>query len=283
MRIRKVAVIGCGLVGSGVSLVTAQAGYEVVFLDRTQRCLDGGLARIRSSLQSRVEKGRMDNGQVKDVLSRITGTTEWEDLAACDIFIECVDEDLAVKKAVFENIDFYAPVHALVATSTSSLCVSELAAVLSRPDRTIGLHFACPVPAMMFVELVEAHCSSKESMSAAREFAESVTRTVILSKDSPGFVVNRLLVPYLMEAIRALETGVASKEDIDEGARKGLGYPLGPFEVLDLVGLDIAYLMSQRLFEETRHARYAPPRLLKEMVVSGFLGRKTGRGFYKYR
>jgi 3-hydroxybutyryl-CoA dehydrogenase len=170
-----------------------------------------------------------------------------------------------------------------VATTTSSLCVSELAAVLSRPEAALGLHFACPVPAMMFVELVQAFATSEETVAKGRTFAESLGKTVILSKDSPGFVVNRLLVPFLMEAIRILEAGVASREDIDEGVRKALGHPLGPFEVLDLVGLDIAYHMSQRLFEETKELRYAPPRLLKEMVVSGYLGRKTGRGFYEYK
>lgn len=282
MKIRRVGVIGCGLVGSGVTQLAGQAGYEVVFLEVSQRRLEAGLATMRRSLLSRVEKGRMADAEMREVLQRITGTTEWEDLANSDVFLEAVDEDLAEKKAVFRNIDQYAPVHALLATSTSSLCVSELAAVTSRPENVIGLHFATPVQAMKLVELVEGICTSEESLRAGREFASSLGKTVILSKDSPGFVVNRLLVPYLMEAIRTFESGVASKEDIDEGIRSGLGSPLGPFQVLDLVGLDIAYMMSQRLFEETKEARYAPPRLLKEMVVSGFLGRKTGRGFYEY-
>ncbi len=282
MKIQKVGIIGCGLVGSGVAQVSAQANYEVVFLDISQRRIDEGFGAIKSSLQSRIEKSRITNVEMKEVLARITGTTEWEDLADCDVFIESVVENLPEKKAVFESIDRCAPVHALIATATSSLCVSELAAMVSRPERVIGLHFACPVPAMKLVELVRGVCADEESVNAGREFARSIGKTVILSKDSPGFVVNRLLVPYLMEAVRALETGVASKEDIDEGVRKGLRYPLGPFEVLDLVGLDIAYLMSQRLFDETKETRYAPPRLLKEMVVSGFLGRKTGKGFYEY-
>jgi 3-hydroxybutyryl-CoA dehydrogenase len=283
MEIRRAGIIGCGLVGSGVAQVAAQASYDVVFLDLTQRQLNEGLTAIKMSLESRVKRGRVSSRDMKDALGRITGTTEWEDLANCDIFIECVVENLAEKKAVFENIDKYAPAHALVATATSSLCVCELASVMSRPERVIGLHFMCPVPAMMLVELVKGVCTSEESAEEGRKFAESLGKTVIQSKDSPGFVVNRLLVPYLMEAIRALESGVASKEDIDEGVRKGLRYPLGPFKVLDLVGLDTAYMMSQRLFEETKDVRYAPPRLLKEMVVSGFLGRKTGRGFYEYR
>jgi len=282
VKTQKVGIIGCGLVGSGVAQVSAQSGYEVVFLDVSQRRIDEGFRAIRSSLQSRIAKKRLTDIDMKETLTRITGTTEWEDLASCDVFIESVVEDLAEKKSVFETIDQYAPAPALIATATSSLCVSELAAMVSRPERVIGLHFACPVPAMMLVELVRGVCTGDESVEAGRAFAQSLGKTVILSKDSPGFVVNRLLVPYLMEAVRALDAGVASKEDIDEGIRKALGYPLGPFEVLDLVGLDIAYMMSQRLFEETKEVRYAPPRLLKEMVVSGFLGRKTGKGFYEY-
>jgi len=283
MGIRKVGVIGCGLVGSGVSQLAAQAGYETLFLEVSQRKLDEGLRAIKSSLRSRVSKGRMDEAELKDTLARVTGTTEWEDLANCDILLEAVVEDLGEKSSVLEHVDRYAPAHSIVATSTSSLSVAELAAVMSRPERVVGLHFACPVQVMKLVELVRTITTTEATVAAARQFAESLGKTVVLSKDSPGFVVNRLLVPYLMEAVRALEAGVASKEDIDEGIRAGLGYPLGPFQVLDLVGLDIAYSMGQRFFEETKDSRYAPPRLLKEMVVSGYLGRKTGRGFYTYR
>lgn len=282
-KIRRVGIIGGGLVGSGVAQVAAQNGYEAVFLEISQRKLDEGFGAIRASLVGRVNKGRLSDAEMKEIITRISGTTEWEDLANCDVFLEAVVEDLAVKKAVFEDIDRYAPVNALIATATSSLCVCELAASTSRPERVVGLHFACPVQVMKMVELVQALCTSEETISVAREFAESLGKTVILSKDSPGFVVNRVLMPYLMEAVRTLEAGVASKEDIDEGVRTGLGYPLGPFQVLDLMGLDIVYSMAQRLFDETKDVRYAPPRLLKEMVVSGFLGRKTGRGFYTYR
>ena len=281
-EIRSVGVVGCGLMGSGIAQVAAQAGLTVTVREVDQGFLDRGLGKIRKFLDGGVAKGKMTAAEAGAILSRIHGVTALEDLKGSDLIVEAVTENLDLKREVFSTLDRACPPHTILSSNTSSLSITEMAAMTQRPDRFLGLHFFNPVPLMKLVEVVRTVRSSPETVEAGLEFARKLGKTPILAKDSPGFVVNLLLVPYLLEAIRALERGTARVEDIDTGMKLGCGYPMGPFTLLDFVGLDTTYSIANILFDEFKQPQYAAPTLLKRMVLAGYHGRKSGKGFYDY-
>jgi 3-hydroxybutyryl-CoA dehydrogenase len=283
MRIQRVGVVGCGLMGAGIVEVTARAGYEVVVREITADLVRKGLARIEASMERAVQRGKAAADDVAAARRRIRGTTNLEDLAAADLVIEAVIEQMELKKQVYRELDRIASATAIFASNTSSLSITEMASVTSRPDRFLGMHFFNPVPVMKLVELIRGLQTSADTMAAGRAFAESVGKTVVVCKDSPGFIVNLLLVPYMLDAVRALEMGVATKEDIDTAVVLGLAHPMGPLTLLDYVGIDTTYYIAEAMFAEFKDARYAAPPLMKQMVLAGFHGRKTGRGFYEYK
>jgi len=282
MKIKKVGVLGCGLMGAGIAEVAARAGYETVVREVSESLLEKGMGRIRGSLGRAVEKGKLEAAELDSALGRLSGTVDLEDLSACDLVIEAIVENLDEKKKIFGALDRLTGEHSIFTTNTSSLTVTQLAATTSRPDRLLGLHFFNPVPVMKLVEVVRTLLTSDEAFAAAWSFVESLGKEPVACKDNSGFIVNRLLVPYLLDAIRALEEGVGSVEDIDKGMKLGCGYPMGPFTLLDFVGLDTTYYIADIMFEEYRERRFASPPLLKQMVQAGRLGRKSGRGFYDY-
>lgn len=282
MNIRKVGVVGCGLMGSGIAQVAAQSGCETLVSELNQETLDRGLAGIRKQLDRAVEKGRMSAEDREATLGCLQGTISLEDYADCDIVIEAIVENLSEKKVLFKSLDGICKPETILASNTSSIPIIEMASVTGRPDKVVGLHFFNPVPVMKLVEVVRCITTSEETLEAARSFGEFLGKTPIIAKDRPGFIVNTLLVPYLLDAIRLLEAGHATREDIDTGMTLGCGYPMGPLTLLDFVGLDTTYYIAEIMFEEFKDPKYAPPTLLKQMVVAGRHGRKTGRGFYDY-
>ena len=287
-EIRRVGVCGCGLMGSGIAQVAAASGHDVVILEAVRPALEKGMAAITASLGKFAEKGRLPGDQPFDAaqrdaaLARIKTTTAVEDLAGCDLVIEAVVENMAVKRELFAKLDALLAPHAIICTNTSSLCVIEMAAATKRPELVAGLHFFNPVPIMKLVEVVKTIVTSKGTIDALYAFAKKLGKTPVLAQDTPGFIVNRLLVPYLLYAIRVYEAGLASREDIDEGMKLGCGYPMGPLTLLDFVGLDTTYYIAEIMFDEFKDPMMAPPPLLKRMVLAGFHGRKSGRGFYDY-
>jgi 3-hydroxybutyryl-CoA dehydrogenase len=283
MSIQKVGVIGCGLMGGGIAQTCAAAGYPTVVREVDDARLQHGLGAIAKNLARAVEKGKLAAAEMQATQGRLQGTTRVADLAGCDLVIEAATEDLAVKKALFAELDTLLAPTALIASNTSSLTIVELAAATRRSDRVLGLHFFNPVPVMKLVEVVRGITTSEETFAAGVAFARSLGKEVVEAKDTTGFVVNRLLVPYMLDAVRCLEQGLASKEDIDRGMKLGCGYPMGPFELADFVGLDTTLYIAEIMFEEFREPRFAPPSLLRRMVLAGFMGRKSGRGFYEYK
>ena len=282
MAIRKVGGLGCGLMGSGIAEVAAKAGFDTVVREVSEALLEKGMGKIRGSLGKAVEKGKMTAEERDAVLGRIHGTTGFEALADCDLVVEAIVENLDEKKATYAALDKVAKPTAIFASNTSSLTVTQLAMATSRPARFVGLHFFNPVPVMKLVEVVRTLLTEDAALAEIDEFCRAIGKTPVACKDNSGFIVNRLLVPYLLDAIRALEEGVGSVADIDEGMKLGCGYPMGPFQLLDFVGLDTTYFIANIMFEEYREKRFAPPPLLKQMVQAGRLGRKSGRGFYDY-
>jgi 3-hydroxybutyryl-CoA dehydrogenase len=281
MRIKNVGVIGCGLMGSGIAQVAATAGFQVTVLEAEQAFLDKGFKGIERSLAKFAEKGTISE-KPEAILSRLRGVTDIEALAPCDIIIEAIVENVVEKHKMYTALDKIAKADAIFATNTSSISVTELMSVTNRPERFIGLHFFNPVPLMKLVEVVRTIATSDEVFDAAVEFGAKLGKVPVRTRDSSGFIVNRLLVPYLLDAIRAYEEGVGSIEDIDQAMKLGCGYPMGPFTLLDFVGLDTCYYITHVMFDEFKEKRFAAPPLLKRMVLAGWYGRKSGKGFYDY-
>jgi 3-hydroxybutyryl-CoA dehydrogenase len=282
MAIKTVGVVGCGLMGSGIAQVAAEAGYAVVVREVTDELLRKGLDRIGAFLKKGVDKGKVTPERMQEVLGRLTGTTDLGALSAADFVIEAVVENLELKRKVYQALDEACPAHTIFASNTSSLSITEMAAPTKRADRFVGLHFFNPVPLMKLVEVVRSPLTSPEAFEEAFAFARTLGKTPIRATDKTGFVVNRLLVPYLLDAIRALEDGVGSITDIDVGMQLGCGHPMGPLTLLDFVGLDTTYYIANIMFDEFREKRFAPPPLLKRMVQAGLHGTKTRKGFYDY-
>jgi len=281
-EIKKVGVLGCGLMGSGIAQIAAQAGYETVVREVEQGYLDKGIAGIGKSLGKFVEKGKMTAEDRDSALGRLRGTTKLEDLADCDIIIEAIIENADVKKTVYAELDQIVKKDAIFSSNTSSLTITELSMATARPKQFVGLHFFNPVPLMKLVEVVRTILTSDESFDRAFAFAKSLGKEPIAATDNSGFIVNRLLVPYLLDAIRAYEEGIGSIEDIDKGMMLGCGYPMGPFTLLDFVGLDTTYFITHVMYGEYQEKRFASPPLLRKMVLAGRFGRKSGAGFYDY-
>ena len=282
MAIRKVGVVGCGLMGSGIAQICAAAGLETVVREANDEFLQKGLKRIEAYLQAGVERGKMTAEAKAQVMGRIKGTTRASDLADCDLVIEAIIENMAEKRKLFAELDAACKPSTIFASNTSSLPIIEMAAATKRADRICGLHFFNPVPLMPLVEVVKTISTSDAVVAEVHAFAKAAGKSAITTKDTPGFVVNLLLVPYMLDAIRALESGLATREDIDTGMKLGCGYPMGPLELLDFVGLDTTYYIANIMFEEFKDAKYAPPPLLKRLVLAGHYGKKTGKGFYDY-
>jgi 3-hydroxybutyryl-CoA dehydrogenase len=280
--IQKVGVLGCGLMGGGIAQVAATAGYPTVVKEVADEFLKKGMAGIEKSLGRFVEKGALTAEQRSGTLGRLEGTTNFEDLAECDIVIEAITENLEVKRETFAKIDKIVKPSAIFASNTSSLVITEMMTATKRVDRFIGMHFFNPVPLMKLVEVVGTITTAREVLDQAMKFGSSLGKVPIRTSDRSGFIVNRLLVPYLLDAVRALEEGVGSVEDIDKGMKLGCGYPMGPFTLLDFVGLETTYYIANIMFEEFREKRFAPPPLLKRLVLAGHHGKKTGRGFYDH-
>jgi 3-hydroxybutyryl-CoA dehydrogenase len=280
--IQKVGVLGCGLMGSGIAQVAASSGYCTTVKEVAEEFLRKGFAGIEKSLGRFVEKGTLTADQRSETLGRLSGTTNLEDLADCDIVIEAITENIQTKRETYAALDKIVKPAATFASNTSSLVITEMMTATSRVDRFIGLHFFNPVPIMKLVEVVGTITTSHEVIDQAMRFVQSLGKVPIRTSDRSGFIVNRLLVPYLLDAIRALEEGAGNVEDIDKGMKLGCGYPMGPFTLLDFVGLETTYFIANIMFEEFREKRFAPPPLLKRLVLAGHHGRKTGRGFYDY-
>jgi 3-hydroxybutyryl-CoA dehydrogenase len=282
MQIGTVGVLGCGLMGAGIAQVCAASGYKTIVREVEDPFLKKGMGRIEKFLSDGVEKGKVTADARQMTLGNLSGTTKLEDLNACDLIIEAIVENVEEKAKAFAVLDSHVAERTIFCSNTSSLCITELAARTTRPDRFAGLHFFNPVPLMKLVEVIRALTTSDETYQQVFDFAQSLGKEPITAPDKPGFIVNRLLVPYLLDAIRAYENGLGTLEDIDKGMKLGTGYPMGPFTLLDFVGLDTTYYIANIMFDEYREPAYAPPPLLKRMVLAGRLGKKSGRGFYKY-
>jgi 3-hydroxybutyryl-CoA dehydrogenase len=281
-EIRTVGVCGAGLMGNGIAQACAAAGFDVILMEVADEPLRRGIASITKSLDKFVEKGKLPQADRDAALARLKPTTLVKDLAPCDLIIEAIVENVEVKTTLFRQLDELLAPEAIICTNTSSLCVVELAAKTKRPNRVAGLHFFNPVPMMKLVEVVKTIATTQDVIDALFAFAAKLGKEAVLAQDTPGFIVNRLLIPYLLYAIRCYEGGLASKEDIDKGMKLGCGYPMGPFELLDFVGLDTTYFIANIMFDEFKDPMMAAPPLLKRMVLAGRLGRKSGKGFYDY-
>ncbi len=282
MNIKTVGVVGCGLMGSGIVEVLAKNGYNVIVREVNDELLQKGLARVHASTQKAVDRNKLTADARKEALTRIVGTTKLEDLNICDYVIEAAVENLNLKKDIFERLDAITRPDVILASNTSSLSIAEMAAKTKKPDKVLGMHFFNPVPVMPLLEMVRSFMTSEETYQTSRALGESLGKTVIVAKDLPGFIVNALLVPYQLDAIRFYENGLATKEDIDAGVRLGLNHPMGPLELCDFVGVDTVLYIADEMYAETKDPRYAAPPLLRRMVAAGYHGRKTGKGFYDY-
>ncbi|HLX40217.1 MAG TPA: 3-hydroxybutyryl-CoA dehydrogenase [Ktedonobacteraceae bacterium] len=283
MAIRRVGVVGCGLMGAGIAQTCAQSGYETVVREVNQTLLDKGIARIYSAWDMMVSKGKLTQGQVDENRSRLHGTLSLEDFANCDLVIEAVIENMEEKLRLFPALDAILKADAIIVSNTSSLNVTQMGAITKRADKVCGFHFFNPAPVMKLVEVVRTISTSDETIETMKQFAVSLGKNPVLARDTAGFIVNFLLIPYLLAAVRMLENGMASKEDIDTAMMLGCGYPMGPFTLLDYVGLDTTLWAAEAIYEEYKDPLYAPPPLLRRMVQSGMFGKKSGRGFYSYQ
>jgi len=282
MAIKKVGVVGCGLMGSGIAQVCAAAGFETVVREVSPEVVEKGLKGIEKNLARLVEKGTITEAQKGEIRGRLKGTTAIEDLKDCDLVVEAIIEQLPAKRELFAKLDALCGPSTIFASNTSSLTITEISTATKRPERFVGLHFFNPVPVMKLVEVVRTISTEPTVYEEMVEFGAKVGKVPVRAHDSTGFIVNRLLVPYLLDAIRALEEGVGSIEDIDNSMKLGCGHPMGPLTLLDFVGLDTTYYIANIMFEEFREKRFASPPLLKRMVLAGWHGRKVGRGFYDY-
>jgi 3-hydroxybutyryl-CoA dehydrogenase len=282
MTIRKVGVIGCGLMGSGIAQVSAQAGFETVVREVSANALEKGLGSIRRFLQGGVEKGKLAQADMDQALARLNGTVDFKDLADCDVVVEAATENLGLKRELFGALDSACKPETILASNTSSLSITEMSTFTKRPERVIGLHFFNPVPLMKLVEVVKTLRTAPDVLQAANAWCLALGKTAVNCGDSTGFVVNRLLVPYMLDAVRVYEQGLASRDDIDNAMKLGCGYPMGPLLLTDYVGLDTTYYISEIMFDEFKEPRFSAPPLLKRMVMAGQHGRKSGRGFYDW-
>ena len=282
MEIKKVGVLGCGLMGSGIAQVCAQAGFPTAVREVSQELMEKGLKGIEKNLARLVEKGTITAGGKNEIRGRLKGVTSLDELKNCDLVVEAIIEQLPAKRELFSALDSLCPPHTIFASNTSSLTIVEIAAATKRPERFVGLHFFNPVPVMKLVEVVRTIATDAAVYEEMVAFGAKLGKTPVRAQDSSGFIVNRLLVPYLLDAIRALEERVGSVVDIDNSMKLGCGYPMGPFTLLDFVGLDTTYYISQIMFDEFKEKRFAAPSLLKRMVLAGWYGKKSGRGFYDY-
>jgi len=283
MEIKQVGVVGCGQMGSGITQVCAQSGYQVIVSEINNELLNKGLSSINSFLTRSVEKGKITRQDKDSALSRIKGTTDLKDFGDCDLVIEAAVENLDLKKKIFTELDKICPKHAILASNTSGLSIIDMAMATARPDKVLGIHFFYPVWLMKLLEIVKTIATSNETLEIGKDFGKSLGKTIIIAQDTPGFIVNRLMVPYLLNAIQMLEAGVATKEDIDTGMTLGLNHPMGPLALADFIGLDTLLFIANGIYAEFKDPQYAPPVLLAKMVTAGRLGRKTGKGFYDYK
>jgi 3-hydroxybutyryl-CoA dehydrogenase len=282
MELTKIGVIGCGLMGAGIAEVCARAGYTVTVREINEEFLQKGLDRIRKSLTRAVSRGKATQDQADQALARIQGTVNLADLADCELAVEAAVENMEVKKEIFAELDDILPPQAILASNTSSLCITEMASATQRGDKVLGIHFFNPVPVMPLIEFVRTILTSDETMEIASQFGASLGKTMVTAKDTPGFIVNRLFIPYILDAVRLYEDGLASREDIDTAIKLGLNHPMGPLTLLDFVGLDTCLFIADAMYDEYKDPRYAAPPLLRRMVLAGHLGRKSGKGFYDY-
>lgn len=283
MDIKKIGVVGAGVMGAGIAQVSAQIGCGVVMRDVEVKFVDGAMKRIESFLSKSVEKGKIDTAEKEAIIGRIKGTTDMADLKDVDFVIEAVLEDLDLKRRVFKELDELCRPQVILATNTSSMSITEIATSTTRPDKVCGMHFFNPAPLMRLVELIRGYSTSDETVKTTIELAQKMGKTTVqVKKDSPGFIVNRIMIPHFLEAIKMVEEGIASIEDVDKAVKNGLNYPMGPFELMDLTGIDIAYHVTEYLYKElNKESKWVAPNLLKTMVRAGNLGRKTGQGWYK--
>lgn len=282
MKIQKVAVLGMGTMGAGIAQVCAQAGLQTVGYDIKDEFVERGVAQIHKNLKKGLDKGKYSEEHVSTTQGLLSTTTDLKSLTDVDLVIEAVVEDIEIKKEVFGILDEVCPAHTLLATNTSSLSVTDMASVTQRSDKVLGLHFFNPAFLMKLVEVVKGLETSQETIDAAYAFAEKIGKTAVLSKDTPGFIVNLLLIPYLLDAARVYENGLASAEDIDNAMKLGAGYPMGPLTLMDMIGIDVCVKVGDILFDAYRESKYNVPPLLRRMVMAGHLGRKSGQGFYGY-
>ncbi|HYT07405.1 MAG TPA: 3-hydroxybutyryl-CoA dehydrogenase [Rugosimonospora sp.] len=282
MAIEKIGVVGCGLMGSGIAQTAAQAGLQVAVREVSAELIDKGFTNIDKNLARLVQRGTLTAAQRDAARNRLRGTTKLDDLAGCDLIIEAITEQLAPKKELFRALDAVCPAQTIYASNTSSLSITEMAVATRRPERFVGLHFFNPVPIMRLAEVIRTIATDPKVYEEVAAFAGRLGKTAVRTSDRTGFVVNRLLVPYLLDAVRALEEGVATIPDIDQAMKLGCGHPMGPLTLLDFVGLDTTYYIANIMFDEFKERRFAPPPLLKRMVMAGWNGRKSGRGFYEY-
>ena len=282
MEIKQLGVLGCGQMGAGIVQVFAQSGYQVVAVDADQKMLDKAVKSIDKRLSGRVEKGKLDQAEKDSVMGRITTSTKMEDLRDCDLIEEAIPEDLELKKRVFSELDQICPAHTIFGTNTSCLSVTDMAAATKRGEKLLGMHFHNPAPVMRLLELVRTIMTSQETIETVTKFGETLEKTVVVAPDVGGFIVTRLFTPFLLGAVHMLEAGIATREEIDTSMKLAVNHPMGPLEVIDFIGLDTELAIDEMLYEETKDPKYAPPLLLKKMVAAGWLGRKTGKGFYEY-
>ncbi len=283
MEMKKLGVLGFGQMGSGIVQVFAQSGYEVIAVDSIEQMLEKGLKGIEKRLAGRVEKGKLSLADKEGIMGRIKTSTKMEDLSDCELIEEAVPEDLELKKKVFAQLDKICKKETILGTNTSGLSVTDMAVATKRPDKLLGMHFHNPAPVMQLLELVRTIMTSEETIETVKKWGATLGKTVVVAPDVGGFIVTRLFTPFLLGAVRMLEAGIAKRDEIDTSMKLAANHPMGPLEVIDLIGLDTELLVAETLYEETKDPKYAPPLLMKKMVTAGWLGRKTGKGFYEYK